>query len=107
MVCDAWGRSFFYGTSLFFDICGAQACRNDPSTDGAMSQEDTDLLKNQELVDRFSQDLTKWELCDRAGNIFNRLILFNAHNYHMSMDYFGDTKETGRLFQVFFFSTER
>lgn len=76
-------------------------------SDGAMCQEDTDLLKNQELVDRFSQDLTKWELVDRAGNIFNRLILFNSHNYHMSMDYFGDTKENGRLFQVFFFSTER
>jgi len=75
--------------------------------DGAVCQEDTNLLKNQELVDRFSQDLTKWELCDRAGNVFNRLILFNAHNYHMSMDYFGDTKENGRLFQVFFFSTER
>jgi hypothetical protein len=76
-------------------------------SDGAMSQEDTDLLKSQDVVDRFSQDLTKWELVDRAGNVFNRLILFNAHNYHMSMDYFGDTKETGRLFQVFFFSTER
>ena len=75
--------------------------------DGSRSQEDTDLLKNQELVNKFSQDLTKWELVDRAANVFNRLILFNAHNFHMSMDYFGDTKETGRLFQVFFFSTER
>lgn len=75
--------------------------------DGTRSQEDTDILKNQELIDRFTQDLTKWELVDRAGNVFNRLILFNAHNYHMSMDYFGDTKENGRLFQVFFFSTER
>lgn len=75
--------------------------------DGAMSQEDTDLLKTQEVVNRFTQDLTKWDLVDRAGNVFNRIILFNAHNYHMSMDYFGDTKENGRLFQVFFFSTER
>jgi hypothetical protein len=75
--------------------------------DGAMSQEDTNLLKNQEIVDRFTQDLTKWEKVDQIGNVFNRLILFNAHNYHMSMDYFGDTKENGRLFQVFFFSTER
>lgn len=75
--------------------------------DGTRSQEDTDLLQNQETIDRFTQDLTKWELVDRVGNIFNRLILFNAHNYHMSMDYFGDTKENGRLFQVFFFSTER
>lgn len=75
--------------------------------DGTRSQEDTDLSKNQETINRFTQDLTKWELVDRVGNIFNRLVLFNAHNYHMSMDYFGDTKENGRLFQVFFFSTER
>jgi hypothetical protein len=75
--------------------------------DGALCQEDGDILNNQTEVDRFSQDMTKWELVDRVGNVFNRLILFNAHKYHMSMDYFGDSKENGRLFQVFFFSTER
>ena len=75
--------------------------------DGSRSQEDTNFTKNQELIDRFTQDFTKWELVDRVGNIFNRLILFDAHNYHMSMDYFGDSKENGRLFQVFFFSTEK
>lgn len=75
--------------------------------DGARSQQDTDLLKNQETINRFTQDLTKWELVDRVGNIFNRLILFDSNNYHMSMDYFGDTKENSRLFQVFFFSTEK
>lgn len=73
--------------------------------DGAMCQEDGDYLKNQDDVDKWSQDLTKWELVDTVGNVFNRLVLFNAHRYHMSMDYFGDTKENGRLFQVFFFST--
>uniref|UniRef100_A0A6C0KNX3 Prolyl 4-hydroxylase alpha subunit Fe(2+) 2OG dioxygenase domain-containing protein n=1 Tax=viral metagenome TaxID=1070528 RepID=A0A6C0KNX3_9ZZZZ len=75
--------------------------------DGAMSQEDTDILLNQDEVNRFSQDLTKWELVDKVGNVFNRLILFDANRYHVSCDYFGDTKENGRLFQVFFFSTER
>jgi hypothetical protein len=75
--------------------------------DGTRSQADTDLLKNQEEISRSTQDFTKWELVDRVGNVFNRLILFNANQYHMSMDYFGDTKENGRLFQVFFFSTER
>ena len=62
---------------------------------------------NQDEVDRWSQDFTKWELVDTVGNVFNRLVLFNAHRYHMSMDYFGDTKENGRLFQTFFFSTEK
>ena len=75
--------------------------------DGSTSQADTDFLKNQKTVDRFTQDLTKWEMVDKVGNVFNRLILFDAYNYHMSLDYFGDSKENGRLFQVFFFSTER
>jgi hypothetical protein len=59
-----------------------------------------------EYTDLFSQDLTKWELVDQVGNVFNRLILFNSKRYHMSMDYFGTCKENSRLFQVFFFSTE-
>ena len=75
--------------------------------DGAMCEEDGKILNNIDEVDRFSQDLTKWEMVDSVGNVFNRLVLFNAHRYHMSMDYFGDTKENARLFQTFFFSTER
>ena len=51
-------------------------------------------------------DMTKWDLVDQIGNVFNRLMLFNSNQYHMSMDYFGDCKENGRLFQVFFFKTK-
>jgi hypothetical protein len=75
--------------------------------DGTTCDADNKLLNNKSDTDASSQDLTKWDLVDRAGNVFNRLILFNSHRYHMSMDYFGDCKENGRLFQVFFFSTER
>jgi len=75
--------------------------------DGAMCQEHGEFLQNQDNVNKYNQDLTKWELVDSVGNVFNRLVLFNSHRYHMSMDYFGDTKENGRLFQVFFFSTEK
>lgn len=74
---------------------------------GEYSEEDAKLLNTKEQTDNCSQDLTKWELVDRVGNVFNRLILFNSKRFHMSMDYFGDTKENSRLFQVFFFSTER
>ena len=66
-----------------------------------------ELLNNKTEIDRWSQDLTKWQKVDTVGNVFNRLILFNSNRFHMSMDYFGDSKETGRLFQLFFFSTER
>ena len=58
-------------------------------------------------MDDASQDVSKWELVDKVGNVFNRLILFNANHFHCSMDYFGNNSNDGRLFQVFFFSTER
>ena len=54
-----------------------------------------------------SQDYTKWEMVDRVGNVFNRLIMYRADNYHVSLDYFGKDMYDGRLFQVFFFTTER
>ena len=74
--------------------------------DGTTCKGDMDILGNKEEADKWSQDLTKWKEVDRVGNVFNRLILFNSNNFHMSRDYFGDTKENSRLFQVFFFSTE-
>lgn len=74
--------------------------------DGTMGEKDQEFTKSKEETDKSSQDMTKWELVDRVGNVFNRLILFNSKNYHMSMDYFGDNKYNSRLFQVFFFSTE-
>ncbi len=51
-------------------------------------------------------DYTKWDMIDRFGNLFNRLILYRADLYHVSLDYFGSSKEDGRLFQVFFFNTD-
>lgn len=58
------------------------------------------------LISRDSQDYTKWDMVDRIGNVFNRLILYRADNFHVSLDYFGTDIEDGRLFQVFFFNTE-
>ena len=74
--------------------------------DGSTCKGDVDILGNKAETDRWSQDLTKWKEVDTVGNVFNRLILFNSNRFHMSRDYFGDTKENSRLFQVFFFSTE-
>jgi hypothetical protein len=75
--------------------------------DGTMYESDQKIMDNKKETDKCSQDLTKWDQVDKVGNIFNRLILFNSKRFHMSLDYFGDSKENGRLFQVFFFSTER
>lgn len=51
-------------------------------------------------------DYSQWELVDRVGNVFNRLVIFNSTRYHSSTDYFGKDLHDGRLFQVFFFKTE-
>ena len=75
--------------------------------DGTRFEEELEIRGNKKIVNDYSQDYTKWELVDRVGNIFNRLVLFNSKQFHASLDYFGSSKEDGRLLQVFFFSTER
>ena len=69
-------------------------------------QNDPEYMKQAPPGDE-CQDYTKWEMVDRVGNVFNRLIMYRADNYHVSLDYFGKDLNDGRLFQVFFFSTER
>jgi len=54
-----------------------------------------------------SQDMTKWEMVDVIGNFYNRLVIYRGDLFHTSLDYFGQNKEDGRLFQVFFFNTEK
>ena len=54
-----------------------------------------------------SQDMTKWEMTDRVANVFNRLVIYRGDYFHASLDYFGRNLEDGRLFQTFFFDTER
>ena len=66
------------------------------------SEEET--LKAPHMIE--PRDYTKWELVDRLGNKFNRLVMYRSDNYHVSMDYFGQDMYDGRLFQVFFFTTE-
>jgi hypothetical protein len=60
-----------------------------------------------DTTSKYSQDYTKWEQVDTIGNVYNRLVLFNSKRFHVSMDYFGIKPDDSRLFQVFFFSTEK
>jgi hypothetical protein len=52
-------------------------------------------------------DYTKWDLFDVIGNKYNRLVIYRGDLYHASLDYFGSNLENGRLFQTFFFDTEK
>ena len=51
------------------------------------------------------KDMTKWELHSTVGNVFNRLVLYRANQWHQSLNYFGHDKYDGRLFMTFFFNT--
>jgi hypothetical protein len=53
-----------------------------------------------------AQDMTKWEMVDRIGNVYNRLVLYRSDIFHSSLDYFGSDMYNGRLFQLFFLTTE-
>lgn len=51
-------------------------------------------------------DSTEFDLVDRIGNVYNRLVLFDSKTIHAATEYFGNNKENGRLFQLFFFDLE-
>ncbi len=51
-------------------------------------------------------DSTQWEEIDVVGNVFNRLVIWDGHCPHAASKYFGFTKETARLFHIFFFDAE-
>ena len=52
-------------------------------------------------------DGTKWEATDSLGNKFNRFVMFDSKQIHAASKYFGNSIETGRLFQMFFFNIEK
>ena len=51
-------------------------------------------------------DPSEFELVDVIGNVYNRLVLFDSLHIHAASEYFGNTLENGRLFQLFFFDLQ-
>lgn len=50
-------------------------------------------------------DSTEFEVLDDIGNQYNRLVIWDARCIHAASAYFGNSLETSRLFQIFFFDT--
>ena len=48
-------------------------------------------------------DKTPYQDVDVLGNVYNRLVLFDAGCLHSASEYFGFNYENGRLWQMFFF----
>lgn len=48
-----------------------------------------------------------WDIVAQAGNVYNRLVIYDAMYYHRSvLPGFGTDQHDGRLFQTFFFEAE-
>lgn len=48
-------------------------------------------------------DSTKYEAVATVGNVYNRLVIIHSKCLHAAGNYFGNSLETGRLVQLFFF----
>ena len=74
-----------------------------PNPDGS---EGNPMAIHREIFSKGFYDRTDLELVDIVGNVFNRLVLWGARLIHAASEYFGNTKENSRLFQLFFFDTK-
>jgi hypothetical protein len=81
------GLSFFFGR-----LSGIRRRVNDPK------------LMDLTFGGGAEYDRDRWIEVDRVGNVYNRLVLFDAHLAHGATAYFGSTLRDGRLFQNFFFN---
>jgi glycosyltransferase involved in cell wall biosynthesis len=59
---------------------------------------------HEKLLNQDTYKESAWELVDHVGNKYNRCVIFRGRRTHISGDYFGTSKEDGRLFQMFFFN---
>ena len=66
----------------------------------------TGATMSHQLPEYENQDMTKWDLVDNIGNKYNRLAMYRSDLFHTSLDYFGHDLHTGRLFQLFFLTTQ-
>ena len=83
------------GTSFFASKASGVRAATDPNFDYTVVFNDDFLDKN-----RFYK-------VDEVGNVYNRLVLWNAQLIHAATSYFGQTKEDSRLFHLFFFDVEK
>ena len=92
------------GTSFFRSV--ARRWRMDPRVE---QPGETDAFYERETAIIFQggfYDRTYFEEIDRVGNVYNRLVIWNAKMIHAASGYFGQGIDDARLAQVFFFDAQ-
>ena len=104
-TCDTLSRITTYND---YDWCGIIFLSPDAPVDSSIN-----FYKNKNTNDRYClekehtnmKDMTKWELVDRVGNLYNRMVLFNCKRYHAHVNNFGGDKKNSKLFSMFLMKT--
>ena len=84
------GAPFQTGTTMYANKKTRARTFDDPGWD--------DAWKGGNHLDR-----TPFEPVDVAGNVFNRLVIFDGSCIHSASEYFGQDRDDGRLWHMFFF----
>ena len=85
------------GTTLY-------RCLNREKWSSYIGTEEVKHINEQDNVELYNE---LFEPVDMVGNVFNRLILYDANLFHKSNKYFGTDINDGRLTQVFFMKGEQ
>ena len=93
------------GTTLYinkkYNMSGYKEIICDKNISQSSSEKIIDEITN------YGSDLSKWYNTTRIGNVYNRLVIYDASYFHQASRYFGDCKENCRLLQIFFFTTNK
>lgn len=81
--------------------CGTTFYRSKHTKKNKYSYEDASIVFKHGFY-----DTTEFDVVDTVGNVYNRLILFDAKMIHSAACYFGNDINNSRLFQMFFFDLE-
>lgn len=80
--------------------CGTSLLAHKETRIRHVSVEGSDIIWSKKFLDS-----TPWDHIDVVGNVFNRLVIWDAKCPHAASKYFGYDKYDSRLFHMFFFDT--
>ena len=89
------------GTSVYRSRANKMRSVQEAEKHGFNTQEAIEAMYRNKLFDP-----TAWEMVDTFGNVYNRLVIWDARVVHAATAYFGHNIGDGRLFQMFFFDAE-
>jgi hypothetical protein len=104
--CDSqmWGGMLYLSPNAPFE-CGTTLYAHKKTRARTYNEEGYDASWK-DIPGDYHLDGTPFEPVDVLGNVYNRLVIFDASCIHSASKYFGTVKDNSRLWQMFFFDTE-